>query len=131
MKKSSGTGAVGLARRTWKRYFFRIDTVSGNLLFFSSDEADTQQLSMLGAMPIRGARIVQTVTTSHQFQFEIHPAEKEGTVAGGEADVASEGVWHLRAADAQEEKAWISALGTWQCHRGVHNECHTWRGIPA
>ena len=107
MKKVSGADAGPLSRRTWKRMYFRMDPMSGTLLAFSSDEPDQQ---LRGTMAIQQCRIVETVSTSHEHQFELHRAHKQGTVQKGELASSSEAVWNLRAADGAELQEWLAAL---------------------
>jgi hypothetical protein len=106
MRKEGGEGP--LARRTWKRRYFRLDPMSGSLLAYNSDEPDQQ---LRGAMSVaRGCRIAETVSTSHEHQFELHRAHVAGTVQKGELEAATDAAWHLRAADGAELQEWLAAL---------------------
>ena len=87
--------------------YMSLDPMSGNLLAFSSDEPGQE---LRGAMEIKQCHIVETVSTSHEHQFEVHRAHKEGTVPKGELESGSEAVWHLRAANSAEFQEWLAAL---------------------
>ena len=83
--------------------------MSGSLLAYNSDEPDQQ---LRGAMAVAAGRcrIAETISTTHEHQFELHRAHVAGTVQKGELEAATDATWHLRAADGAELQEWLAAL---------------------
>ena len=92
----------GAKRRNWKKRFFKLDVLTGSLMYFASESST----DILGAIRMDGAEVKLATT---YCQIELTPATSQALL-DGHTELKPPRTYELRAESEVERDEWLQSL---------------------